>query len=108
MLTLSKDRLPTGDRDVAPPSRYDQYGQTENGLRVLRARYLEKDETGECLETPDDLFDRVAETISAIETCYGANESSRGEWKARFKRLLISRRFMPNSPTLMNAGRSMG
>ena len=97
-----------GDKDVEGPARYGAYGLAENGLRVLRARYLKKDETGRCIETPDDLFERVAETIAGVETLYGASEAYRSEWKARFKRLMATRRFMPNSPTLMNAGRSMG
>ncbi len=93
---------------AAQTSRLNLHGLTDNGLRVLRARYLEKDESGACIETPDDLFDRVARTIADIETRYGGSEETRSEWKARFKNLMASRRFMPNSPTLMNAGRSMG
>jgi ribonucleoside-diphosphate reductase alpha chain len=96
------------DKEVDGPSRYDEYGLTENGLRVLRARYLKKDETGSCVETPDDLFERVAATIAEVEGRYGANGALRSEWTTRFKQLMMSRRFMPNSPTLMNAGRSMG
>lgn len=55
-----------------------------------------------------DLFDRVARVMADVELHYGGNESCRSEWKARFKSLMASRKFMPNSPTLMNAGRSMG
>jgi ribonucleoside-diphosphate reductase alpha chain len=108
MVTLTKDRMNMSDTDVATESRYDEYGQTDNGMRVLRARYLDKDDTGRCIETPDDLFDRVAATIAAVETHYGANDHVRDEWRLRFKRMMQSRRFIPNSPTLMNAGRSMG
>jgi len=108
MITVSKDRMSTDDREVDRPSRYNEYGLAENGLRVLRARYLKKDEAGRCLETPDDLFERVAATIADVEQRYGVNEATRNAWKTRFKQLMTSRRFMPNSPTLMNAGRSMG
>lgn len=108
MVTLSTDRITLRDTEVAQSSRYDQYGLTENAARVLRARYLEKDETGRCTETPDTLFERVARTVADVEVMYGGNEACRSEWKTRFKRLMTSRRFMPNSPTLMNAGRSMG
>ncbi|MCG8409349.1 MAG: vitamin B12-dependent ribonucleotide reductase [Phycisphaerales bacterium] len=96
------------DTEVDCMSRYNEYGLSDNAVRVLEARYLDKDESGRCLETPDDLFERVAETMAAVEVRYGANESTRSEWKMRFRRLMTSRRFMPNSPTLMNAGRSMG
>lgn len=108
MVSASMERVSRLDKDVATRSILSQGGLSENALRVLRARYLTKDESGRCKETPGDLFDRVAETIAAIETTYGADEVGRNEWKARFKRLMTSKRFMPNSPTLMNAGRSMG
>lgn len=108
MVTISKDRGIAGDTDVAGASDREDAGLTENAVRVLRARYLEKDETGACTEGPDSLFERVAETMAAVESKYGGNQACRSEWKTRFKRLMTSRRFMPNSPTLMNAGRSMG
>jgi ribonucleoside-diphosphate reductase alpha chain len=80
----------------------------ENALRVLRARYLKKDEAGRLTETPEQLFTRVARTIAAVESRYAASETDREEWQDRFYDLMISGRFMPNSPTLMNAGREMG
>ncbi len=108
MVTLTTDRITRCDMDVERPARHGAFGLTENALRVLRARYLKKDESGVCIETPDDLFDRVADAIAEVETLYGSDHRCRGEWKTRFKRLMTSRKFMPNSPTLMNAGRSMG
>jgi ribonucleoside-diphosphate reductase alpha chain len=81
---------------------------TENGLRVLRARYLKKDEAGRVIEEPKDLFERVAGTIAEVETIYGATPEAADEWKKRFFDLMWSGKFMPNSPTLMNAGREMG
>lgn len=108
MVTISTDRGVAGDTDVAGASGRECAGLTENAVRVLRARYLEKDETGACTEGPESLFERVAETMAAVESKYGANQACRSEWKTRFQRLMTSRRFMPNSPTLMNAGRSMG
>lgn len=108
MLAVSKDRVSSCDREVTPQVGVENCGLGENALRVLRARYLEKDESGRCLETPDDLFERVAGVVADVEHLHGANESCRSEWKTRFKRLMTSCRFMPNSPTLMNAGRSMG
>jgi len=83
-------------------------GLTENALRVLRARYLKKDGHGQVSETPRTLFERVAGTIAHVETQYGAPQEVADEWKDRFFDLMWSSQFMPNSPTLMNAGREMG
>jgi len=80
----------------------------ENSLRVLEARYLVKDESGACREGPDDLFRRVARAIADAELIYDKDRGRRGEWENRFYDLMVSQRFMPNSPTLMNAGREMG
>ncbi|HOW70749.1 MAG TPA: vitamin B12-dependent ribonucleotide reductase [Phycisphaerae bacterium] len=82
-------------------------GLSENALRVLRARYLKKDENGQVTETPKALFDRVAGTIADVELSYG-DQAQRDRWAGRFYDLIVSGRFMPNSPTLMNAGREMG
>ncbi|MBN2562385.1 MAG: vitamin B12-dependent ribonucleotide reductase [Phycisphaerae bacterium] len=109
MVSASKERAALPDKDVGCRLHHEEISDlTPNALRVLRVRYLKKDDEGKCIEAPGDLFDRVAGTIAAVELRYGAGEVCRGEWKARFKRLMTSRRFMPNSPTLMNAGRSMG
>jgi len=81
---------------------------TENARKVLAARYLKKDETGACLEKPEDLFRRVSGTIADVETEYGATPIERQRWEGRFYKLLATGAFMPNSPTLMNAGREMG
>jgi len=109
MASASKERSSLLDKDVVASSGSEKdVGLSPNALRVLRARYLQKDESGRCIETPDDLFERVAATIADVELPYGADELCRNEWKDRFKQLMTSQRFMPNSPTLMNAGRSMG
>jgi len=95
---------------AATPDRVSRSDCTlsENGLRVLEARYLKKDSSGRVLEAPQDLFERVASTIADVEKQYGASQQVADEWKTRFFELMWSRRFMPNSPTLMNAGREMG
>jgi ribonucleoside-diphosphate reductase alpha chain len=80
---------------------------TENARRVLEARYLKKDEAGRCMETSGELFRRVARTIAEVETIYGGTAADRRTWEERFYRLITSGAFMPNSPTLMNAGREM-
>ncbi len=86
----------------------DEPNFTENARKVLEARYLMKNEAGECTETPGDLFRRVAGTVADVELGYGASPTERHAWHERFYSLMTSGRFMPNSPTLMNAGREMG
>ena len=83
-------------------------GFAANALRVLRARYLKKDEQGRCTESPRDMFRRVAKAVAEAEAQYDSDPEIRSEWEDRFYALMMSRRFMPNSPTLMNAGREMG
>ncbi|MCA9242311.1 MAG: adenosylcobalamin-dependent ribonucleoside-diphosphate reductase [Phycisphaerales bacterium] len=81
---------------------------TENARKVLEARYLKKDESGACVEEPAELFGRVARTIADVERQYGGGEQTRQQWEDRFYNLMTTGKFMPNSPTLMNAGREMG
>lgn len=78
---------------------------TENALRVLRARYLLKDEHGRVIETPEEMFRRVARTVSSAERLYGGDPAT---WEERFFDIMTDLRFLPNSPTLMNAGKEIG
>jgi ribonucleoside-diphosphate reductase alpha chain len=78
---------------------------TKNALKVLHARYLLKDESGRVIESPREMFGRVARTVATAEERYGEPPAV---WEERFFDLLSSLRFLPNSPTLMNAGKSMG
>lgn len=78
---------------------------SENSLKVLRARYLLKDPSGNVIETPEELFRRVARAISSPEKLYGEEPSL---WEERFYELMMSLKFLPNSPLLMNAGKEMG
>ncbi|RME38758.1 MAG: vitamin B12-dependent ribonucleotide reductase [Planctomycetota bacterium] len=93
---------------VKDDSQESRLGLSPNAVRVLRARYLKKDEQGRCVEAPRDLFRRVARAIADAERIYDADPERRSEWEERFYRLMVNRAFMPNSPTLMNAGREMG
>ena len=81
---------------------------SKNARTVLEARYLKKNEAGKCIEHPADLFARVARTIAAVETQYGGSEYDKRQWEQRFYDIMADGDFMPNSPTLMNAGREMG
>lgn len=76
---------------------------TPSAVRVLEKRYLEKDEQGSPRETPDELFKRIARAIARPE-----RGRARAEWETRFFEMMAARRFLPNSPTLMNAGHDRG
>ena len=78
-----------------------------NALKVLEARYLRRDGAGKIIETPDELFLRVSRAIAAAERQWGGDETSR-EWTERFHAVLAALDFLPNSPTLMNAGTALG
>ncbi len=76
-----------------------------NALTVLKARYLLKDEQGRVMESPREMFGRIARSIAAVEGLYGGNAAACEE---RFFDLISSLRFLPNSPTIMNAGKPQG
>lgn len=80
---------------------------TENARVVLERRYLRK-EGGVVVETPEDMFRRVAHNIAQVETeVYGESEETAAHWEQTWYDMMTSLRFMPNSPTLMNAGRDL-
>jgi ribonucleoside-diphosphate reductase alpha chain len=91
----------------ATPSR-GAVDLSPNAITVLEKRYLIKDEAGQPAEKPEDLFWRVATTIAAPDATYGASEGAVEALAEAFYDVMASRRFMPNSPTLMNAGRPLG
>jgi len=95
---------------VDPPADLAKPRLSENATKVLERRYLKKDpETGEVCETPGQLFWRVASHIAKPEIHFPGGSPERALSVAReFYGLMSERRFMPNSPTLMNAGREMG
>jgi ribonucleoside-diphosphate reductase alpha chain len=78
-----------------------------NALKVLQRRYLKKGENGELLETPEEMFRRVAKTVAGSERLHNP-AAPVGEWEQTFCDLMTSLEFLPNSPTLMNAGRELG
>jgi len=80
---------------------------TENALHVLQRRYLKKDKQGQVIETPEEMFRRVAETIASAELSYNPKADVRAR-EDEFYRLMTGLEFLPNSPTLMNAGRELG
>ena len=81
---------------------------TENAIKVLEKRYLKRDKDGNCTETPADMFRRVADTIAKGNEHYNSSQSEIKELADRFYDSITKRCFVPNSPTLMNAGRELG
>ena len=77
---------------------------TPNAKLVLEKRYLLQNERGEVIETPDQLFRRVARAIATVESQYGGNPA---EYEEQFYDMMARLEFLPNSPTLMNAGTSI-
>jgi ribonucleoside-diphosphate reductase alpha chain len=80
---------------------------SKNAITVLERRYLRKDQGGRVIEAPADMFRRVADTIAGAEAVYaeGADTSRLAD---RFYDIMAGLEFLPNSPTLMNAGRELG
>jgi len=80
---------------------------SDNARLVLEKRYLKKDDTGVVIEQPEDMFFRVAESIALAEKKY-APDASTDMWTEKFYTIMSDLDFLPNSPTLMNAGRELG
>jgi len=76
-----------------------------NAVKVLERRYLLKDERGKVVETPSEMFQRVATHVARAEKLYGGDPQKYAEI---FRKMMSSLRFLPNSPTLMNAGTPLG
>src|SRR5216117_204499 len=79
-----------------------------NAITVLERRYLVKDDQGSPAEQPEDLFWRVARTVAEPDQHYGASDKAVEGLAETFFELMATRVWMPNSPTLMNAGRPLG
>jgi ribonucleoside-diphosphate reductase alpha chain len=80
---------------------------SDNSLRVLEKRYLKKDADGKPMETPQEMFSRVAKTIASADRNYGKSEEAIQALEKKFFDAMTGLEFMPNSPTLMNAGREL-
>ncbi len=91
---------------VNPPS--GPVSLSANARTVLEKRYLVKNETGKPVEQPEDLFWRVATVVAEADRRYGASDVLVEDVAKQFYFLMTQRRFEPNSPTLMNAGRPLG
>ena len=81
---------------------------TPNARTILEKRYLIRDQNGNPIETPEDMFYRVAQVVAGVEELYGRSKSDVLVLIKKFYNLMANLEFMPNSPTLMNAGRELG
>ncbi|RLC42685.1 MAG: ribonucleotide-diphosphate reductase subunit alpha [Candidatus Coatesbacteria bacterium] len=109
ILSVDADEIDTTSDFGPPPDEY-RADLTENAITVLKRRYLKRDEGGNILETPEDMFWRVACTIANSERLYNRtiDDKSIRTLACEFYKIMTDRLFMPNSPTLMNAGRRLG
>lgn len=82
-------------------------GLSENAITVLERRYLARDVNGSLTETPEDMFRRVARTVAAADVPYRGEEGA-ARSEQIFMEIMGGLEFLPNSPTLMNAGRELG
>ncbi len=82
-------------------------GLSTNAIKVLQRRYLLQNEKGEILETPSQLFRRVARAVASVETKYGQKDGVK-KIENEFYNAMSRLEFLPNTPTLMNAGTKIG
>lgn len=80
---------------------------SDNAKLVLEKRYLDKDPTGKIIETPEQMMRRVARHVARADLCFDSTKSA-ARTEKRFFEMLSRLWFLPNSPTLMNAGRRLG
>ena len=81
---------------------------SSNAIAVLEKRYLKRDKNGKCVEGPSDMFRRVSDSIAIADLEYDKTLKDVNELSDKFYEMITKRYFMPNSPTLMNAGRELG
>lgn len=92
----------------AMPSDLPKGDWSDQAVKVLKERYLDKNSEGETIESPDELVWRVAYAIASAEVRWGSDKEEVIEMARRFYALMLSKKFLPNSPTLMNAGKGNG
>ncbi|MGD2249222.1 MAG: vitamin B12-dependent ribonucleotide reductase [Candidatus Methanofastidiosia archaeon] len=99
--------ITTYESDAQPPFVHtNPIDLARNAVTVLEKRYLKKDENGNVVETPEELFERVARNVASADIMYNA-DADVSTVEEEFYTLMTSLQFLPNSPTLMNAGREL-
>lgn len=81
---------------------------SQNALKVLEKRYLKKNSEGNVVETPEELFRRVSGHVASADLNYGKTAGEVTMTGDEFYEMIAALEFLPNSPTLMNAGRRLG
>jgi ribonucleoside-diphosphate reductase alpha chain len=104
--TPKRQPLPVASAEQSAPAQEGQGRFTLNALTVLQKRYLRKDNEGRVIETAEGMLRRVAHTVAAADAEFGGADVATTE--EVFYRLMVDLDFLPNSPTLMNAGRPHG
>lgn len=118
-ITLDKVKVPSHQEIVSEierkvgkrpklPKGFARGNWTEQSLRVLGERYLIKGDKGEVIETPEEMCYRVSWDVASAEARWGASRREVKKRAKEFYNLLITHEFLPNSPTLMNAGTGNG
>src|SRR3972149_4847546 len=92
---------PIGTSPTTPVK--DELGLGLNAITVLQKRYLLRNGEGRVIETPKQLFRRVAKAIAEVDYSYESTKSQVKQLEEEFHNLMARREFMPNTPTLMNA-----
>ncbi|UCE36332.1 MAG: vitamin B12-dependent ribonucleotide reductase [Thermoplasmata archaeon] len=94
------------DRSSKKKSKSKRLPLTENAIKVLERRYLKKDESGKPIEKPEDMFHRVSENIAQADATYDEKADVKFV-ESEFYDIMSKLEFLPNSPTLFNAGREL-
>lgn len=90
------------------PNNLPKGDWTEQSLKVLEERYLMKDKELKPIETPEDMLWRVSWEVASAESRWGATKKDVVKIASEFYELMVAKKFLPNSPTLMNAGTGNG
>lgn len=96
-----------GDRPKIP-NDLPSGSWSDQALRILNERYLDKDDFGKVIETADEMVWRVAFAVAGAETLWGESKAGVAKQAKKYYRLMVEGKFLPNSPTLMNAGKGNG
>jgi ribonucleoside-diphosphate reductase alpha chain len=94
-----------GQKIPTPPAKLAEPKLSENSWYIGRTRYAKRNSTGEPIESPKELFWRVAYNMATADRLYGGDEKTHLATAAKFYKLMSTRKFLPGTPTLLNAGK---